>query len=93
MADDDRPGAQTLYEGLQAVEAVQVEVVGRLVQQEDVVAGQQQRGEPGAGRLTAGERGHRQVQSDGQAERVGDLVGAFVQVRAAEGEPALKLSA
>lgn len=90
MADQHGAGAQALDEGLQPVQAVQVQVVGRLVQQEDVVAREQQRGEARAGRLTAGERGHRQVEADLQAERVGDLLGPLLQVRAAQVEPAVQ---
>lgn len=90
MADDDRAGLETGDEGFEPFEAVQVEIVGRLVQQEDVVAAEQQRGEAGAGRLAAGQGGHRLVEADGQAERSGHLVGPLVQVGAAEGEPALK---
>ncbi len=84
------PARRPVTKRLQALQAVQVEVVGRLVEQEDVVAGEQQRGEAGAGRLAAGERGHRLVQADGQAERGGDLLGPLVEVGAAEVEPALQ---
>ena len=71
-------------------QAVEVEVVGRLVEQEDVVAAEQQRRHAGPGRLAAGQRGHRLVEVDRQAEVGGHLLGALVQVGAAEGEPALQ---
>ncbi|CAM5731832.1 hypothetical protein STENM223S_02795 [Streptomyces tendae] len=90
VADDDGPGAQAAHEPFEAFEAVQVEVVGRLVEQEDVVAGQQQRGESRAGGLAAGQGGHRLVEADVQAEDGGDLLGAFVEVGAAEREPPLQ---
>ncbi|CAL9628649.1 hypothetical protein SUDANB21_06041 [Streptomyces sp. enrichment culture] len=90
MADDDRAGAQAAHEPLQAFQAVQVEVVGGLVEQEDVVAGQQQGGESGAGRLAAGECGHLLVETDVQAERGGGLLGALVEVGAAQREPAFE---
>lgn len=90
VADDDGARAQSGDEALQALQAVQVEVVGRLVEQEDVVAGQEQRGESGAGRLAAGQGGHRLVEADAEAEGVGDLGGAFVEVGASEVEPAFQ---
>ncbi len=90
MADQHGAGAQALDEGLQPLQAVQVEVVGGLVQEEEVVAGEQQRGEAGPGGLAAGEGGHRQVEADLQPERVGDLLGALLQVGAAEVQPAVQ---
>lgn len=90
VADDDGPGPQPRDEALQALQAVEVEVVGGLVQQEDVVAGEEQRGESGAGCLAAGEGRHGQVQAHGEAQLGGDLRGPLLQVRAAEGEPALQ---
>lgn len=90
MADDDRARAQAGHEALQALQSVEIEVVGGLVEQEDVVAGEEQRGESGAGGLSAGERGHGPVEAHGQAQLGGDLLGPLLQVRAAEREPALQ---
>lgn len=90
MTDHDGACAQPGDVPLQALQAVQVEVVGRLVEQEDVVPRQEQRGETGAGGLAAGECGHRQVEADGQTEVGGDLLGTLVQVGAAEGQPAFE---
>lgn len=90
MADDDGARAQAGHEALQALQSVEVEVVGGLVEQEDVVAREEQRGEARAGRLSAGERGHGPVEAHGQAQLGGDLLGPLLQVRAAEGEPALQ---
>ncbi len=90
MAHQDRTGAQPRDELLQAGEAVEVEVVGGLVQQEDVIAAEQQRGQPGAGRLATGEAGHRPVEIHLQPEGGGGLLGPFVEVGRAEGEPALQ---
>lgn len=90
MTDDDRAGAEPGDVPLEPFQAVEVEVVGGFVEQEDVVTGEQQRGEAHTGRLAAGEGGHRQVESDGQPELRGDLLGPFVQVGAAEGEPAFQ---
>ena len=84
------PARRPVHEALQPLQAVQVEVVGRLVEQEDVVAGQQQGGESGAGRLAAGEGRSSAGRGRRQAEGVGDLLGPLVQVGAAEAEPALQ---
>ena len=53
------PPRRPAHERLEPLEAVEVEVVGGLVEQHDVEAAQQQRGERRAGRLAARERGHR----------------------------------
>lgn len=90
VADDDGPGAQAGDEALQALQTVQVEVVGGLVEEEDVVAGEQQGGESGPGRLASGQGRHQLVETDAEPQRVGDLLGTFVQVGAAEIEPALQ---
>ena len=67
MADDHHAGGQTVDELLEPVEPVDVEVVGRLVQQIEVVAREQQRRESDAGGLTAGQRRRREVEVDGQS--------------------------
>lgn len=90
MADQYGAGPQAGDELLQLLQTVEVEVVGRLVEQEDVVAAEQQGGEPGAGRLAARQRVHLQVEADAEAERGGRLLGAFLQIGAAEREPALQ---
>ncbi len=90
VADDDGAGAQAGHEAFEAVQAVEVEVVGRLVEEEDVVAGEEEGGETGAGGLAAGERGHRLVQADGEAQCLGGLPRPVVEVGAAQGEPALQ---
>lgn len=90
VADDDRAGAQPGDVPFQPFQTVQVEVVGGLVEQEDVVAGEQERGKSRAGGLAAGECGHRQVESDGETQVRGDLLGPLVQVGATESEPALQ---
>jgi hypothetical protein len=83
-------GAAALHELLEAVEPVDVEVVGRLVEQVGVVARQQQRGEAGARRLAARQRRHRQLEVDGEPEVGEHRGGALVEVGAAEREPALE---
>src|SRR5215472_14792088 len=72
VADDDGPAAQAPDERLQPGQAIQVKVVRRLVEQEDVVAAEQQRGQSGPCGLAAGQLGHRVVEVDGQAEVGGD---------------------
>ena len=90
VADHHRRGAQPGDEPLQPLQPVQVQVVGRLVEQQHVVAGEQQRGQPGPGRLPAGQRGHRRVQRRRPGRRRRRLTGPLVQVGAAEREPALQ---
>ncbi len=90
VADDDDAGPRAGDEALELVEPGEVEVVGGLVEQQDVVPGQQQRGQPDAGRLPAGQAGHRGVEGD-PGRHVGDhLLGALLQVGAAERQPVLE---
>jgi len=85
--DHARPG-QAVDEALQAVEPICVEVVRRLVEQEHVEAGEQQRRQLGPGRLAARQAGHRTVeQGRGQAEVVGHGPGPRVDVGPAERQP------
>ena len=90
VADDDDPGPLSPDEGLQPVEAVEVEVVGRLVEEEDVVAGEQQRGQADPRGLAAGQGGHPAVQVDPLAEgeaQVGEHAGGtLLEIGTAEGE-------
>ena len=82
---------QAEHEPLQPVEAVEVEVVGGLVEQEDVEAGQQQRGQLGAGGLAARQPGHRAVEeAGGQAQVVGTARRPGVEVGAAQRHPAVE---
>ena len=68
VRDDREAAREAVDEALQALEPVEVEVVRRLVEQEQVEAGEQDRGERGAGRLAAGERRRLLVERDRQAE-------------------------
>ena len=63
--EDDRAGVFG-EQGPQAREAVGVEVVGRLVEEEHVGAGDAEGGEPGARGLPAGEAGERPVEQLGR---------------------------
>ena len=56
MRDDGEAARVRVEEALEAVEAVEVEVVRRLVEQQHVEAGEQDRGEAGSRSLTARER-------------------------------------
>jgi hypothetical protein len=88
VGHDHERGVEPGDEPLQPVEAVEVEIVGRLVEQEDVEPGEQQPGEPGPGGLPARQPGDRPVEEAGvEAEVVGDRGGAAVEVGAAEGHP------
>ncbi len=64
MAHEHGSAPQPLHELLQPREAVQVEVVRGLVEEHDVEAGQQQRGETHPCRLATGQRGHERVRPD-----------------------------
>jgi hypothetical protein len=90
VTDQHRPGPQALHEPLQPFEPVQVEVVGGLVEQKDVIAAEQQGRHTRAGGLAAGQRGHRLVEVDRQTQLGGHLPGSILQVGAAEGQPALQ---
>jgi hypothetical protein len=77
-------------EPLQQSEPLGVEVVGGLVEQVDVVPGQQQRRETDPGRLAAGQRGHLQVELDVEPEVLRHDVAACLEVRSTEGRPVLQ---
>ena len=77
-------------EALQPGQTVEIKVVGRLVEQQHVIAGQQQRREPRPAGLTAGQRCHLGVEVDAKTEIPGDLAGTFVEVGPAQSQPALE---
>ena len=91
MGDDDDSCARPCHEALQPVEPLEVEVVGRLVEQEDVEAREQDRRESRARSLSSGERPHGQLEpfSREAGVRAGDS-GARIQISAAEHEQALE---
>ena len=86
---DDHGAARALGdEALQAREAVEVEVVGRLVEQQDVEAAEQDRRQRRARRLAARERRRLQLeQRDVEPEVAQDGLRAWLEVGAAEREP------
>ena len=91
VRDHDEAAASPLQEGLEAFEAVEVEVVGGLVEQHDVVARQQERREGDPGRLAPGEGRHLEREQRGlEAEVGGDRGAARLEVGAAEGEVVLE---
>jgi hypothetical protein len=78
-------------EPLEPVEPVEVEVVGRLVEQEDVEPGQQKGGELGAGGLSAREAGDLAIERRGRQAEVGGHGGdAGGEVGAAQRHPAVE---
>ena len=77
----------TTEEGLQAVKARKVQVVGGFVEQEHVEAGEQHRRQAGPGRLTTGDVGDRNVEPvGGQPEVAPDRGHPGVEVIPAEGQ-------
>ena len=86
-------------EGLELVEPGEVEVVGGLVEQQHVVARQQDRGQRGPGRLPARQRGDMAWSRRGspatpapveEPDRGADLRGPHLDVVAPEGEEAVE---
>ena len=90
VRDDREAAGEAVDEALQALEAVEVEVVRRLVEQEQVEAGEQDRRERRPGGLPAGERRRLLLERDGQAELGADRSGACLEVAAAERQEALE---
>ena len=90
MRDDQHRAREAGQELLQPVEAVEVEVVGRLVEQQDGRPREQHAGQQRARRLSAGERAERRVERHvGDAERGARAVELRVQRPAAERAEAL----
>ncbi len=91
VGDDHGAAGALLDEPLQPGEAVEVEVVGGLVEQEHVEAGEQDRGERGARGLATRQRRRLQVeQRRVEAEVAQHGLCARLQVGAAEAEPGLE---
>ena len=90
VGDQHDPGAQPAHERLEPLEPGQVEVVGGLVEQHDVEAAEQQRGQRGAGGLPAGQRGHQRVRADVEAEVGEHRRQPLVEVRGAAGQPVVE---
>ena len=87
VADHDEPALVLLEEVAQPDDGVGVEVVGRLVEQQRLGAGEQDAGELDPAALTAGERAERLLEhAVGQAEARGDRGGLGLGGVAALGE-------
>ena len=96
MADQDHAATQVGDETLEPVEAVEVEIVGRFVEQDDIESGDQQRRQSDSRRLPARQSGHRRrirlycfrIQTE-----IGQHGGqALVEVGRAGGEPVIQRS-
>ena len=91
VADEQHRRVEADHPRFEAVESVEVEVVGRLVEQEDVEARQQQRGQRAPGRLATGQRCRRPIEEPlGQSEFRPRLADARVEIRGAQCEPPLQ---
>ena len=91
VRDDDGRARQPGDEPLQPVQAGEVEVVGGLVEEEDVEPGQQHRGQCSPRRLTAGEHAHGHVETISRQADVGQhRAHAGVEVVTAEGDEVLE---
>ena len=90
VRDEHDATAQAGDEGLEPVEPGEVEVVGRLVEQDDVEAAEQQGGQRRAGRLPARQRGHEGVVADVEPELAEHRGDAVLEVRGAAREPVVE---
>ena len=92
VVGDDHGAAGALgHEPLEPREAVEVEVVGRLVEQQDVEAAEQDGRQRRARGLPAGERRRLEVEQGGiEPEVAQDRLGPRLEVRAAQPEPRLE---
>ena len=78
VGDHDQRGRARGEVGGQPGDRLDVEVVGRLVEHEQVVVAEQQRGQRAAAALAAGEAEHRAVEGDAGQQHLDDLAGARV---------------
>ena len=90
VRDEHDAGGQAAQEALEPREPGEVEVVRRLVEQEHVEAGEQDRGERRAGGLAAGQGAHLAVRAAAEPDVVEHRGRAGVEVLAAEREEAVE---
>ncbi len=90
MAHDDDRRVQADDELLEQVQALDVEVVGGLVEQVHVIARQQQGREADASGLATRQGRHRQVEGHVETDVVDHLLDALVEIGAAERQPRLE---
>ena len=90
VRDQHRAAAQALHEGLEPREAVEVEVVRRLVEQHDVEPAEQQRRQGHPCGLPAGQPRHQGVDVERETQVGQDLWQPFVEIGCARGHPAVE---
>src|SRR5262249_16596628 len=91
VRDNYNSSLERTKKALQGIEAGEVEVVGRLVEEEDVEPCQQNCCEPDPGCLPTGQLGHLQLQSIGRYTEVGcDRRHTGVEVVSSEGKKRLE---
>ena len=90
VRDDREPARESVDEAFEPVEPVEVQIVRRLVEQEHVEAGEQDRRQPGPRRLAARERRRLLVERDGQPELRARRARPRLEIRASEREEALE---
>ena len=86
MRDDDDGAVEAGHEPLEAREAGEVEIVRRLVEQQDVGVAEQDRRERRPSRLSAGKRRGRAVEIRAQPQLAEGLLRTQLEVAAAAGE-------
>ena len=87
VRDDDEARVESEQEPLEQLEAVEVEVVRRLVEQVDVEAREQNRGQRGSASLPAGELGDAPIELDLEADPPEHRSGARVELGAPTSSP------
>ena len=90
VRDEDDPAAESLHERLEARQPVEVEVVGRLVEQDDVEPAEQERGQGDPGGLPAGQGRHQRVGADVEPEVGQHRCDPVVEVGRAARHPAVE---
>ncbi len=90
VRDEHDAGRQVAQESFEPVEAGEIEVVRRLVEQEDVEAGEQDRGQSDPRRFASRERCEFTVRASSEADVVEHRADARFEVFAAKGEKAIE---
>ncbi len=90
MGRDQHRGWEAEDELGDRVHAGKVEVVGRFVKEQQVVAADQDGSQPGPGRLAPGQAAQRPVDGDVQPDAGEDLCEPYLEVGATEVEPAVE---
>ena len=90
VRDDGQPAVEAGQEALEPLQTVEVEVVRRLVEQEQVEAREENRGQAGSRRLAAGKGRRRLLERDVEPELGADGAGSMLEIAATEREEALE---